>query len=672
MLSGASVSEVAGATDAAHIPPTTSLRSPGRHGVPSLPGSADFCRAVKRFGFPAAEVTHAHLMKLLPALACLFAVPALFAADELTPDTVKFAGLPPDRAAAEATLPPGFAMQVFAAEPDVVQPIAFCLDDRARLWVVEGLTYPNRAKDGEGKDRIVVFEDTDGDGHFDRRTVFKEGLNLVSGIEVGFGGVFVGAAPQLLFIPMQDGDAPKPAGEPRVLLDGWGFNDTHETLNTFAWGPDGWLYGCHGVFVQSNVGKPGTPDAERVKLNAGVWRYQPVRGEFEVFAEGTSNPWGVDFDARGQCVVEACVIPHLFHMIQGGRYTRQAGPHANPYTYDDIKTIADHRHYLGDKGPHAGNGKSDAAGGGHAHAGLMIYQGESWPAEFRGQYFMNNIHGARINMDVPERAGSGIVAHHGADFIKFNDSWSQIINLLPDQDGSVFMIDWYDKQQCHDNNPAKHDQSNGRIFKVVYGGQKTTPVDLGKKSNDELAALSIGKNEWLSRHARRLLQERAQAKPLALPTLHTALQGAAAPALLRGLWTLHATGGLTEPLLLTALTERAGFEDVCAWGIQLACERAPSDAVRTRLAQLARETKSPAVRLYLASAAQRLPVEQRLAILEPLLGRDEDAKDINLPLLEWYALEPVVAKDPAAAALLLEKVKFPQVREFIARRMAAQ
>ena len=610
-------------------------------------------------------------MKLLPAFACLFTLPALLTGADLTPDAIKFAGLPPDRAAQEATLPPGFAMKVFAAEPDIVQPIAFCMDDRGRLWVAEGLTYPNRAKDGEGKDRILVFEDTDGDGHFDRRTVFMEGLNLVSGIEVGFGGVFVGAAPNLLFIPMQDGDAPKPAGEPRVLLDGWGFNDTHETLNTFAWGPDGWLYGCHGVFVQSNVGKPGTPDAARVKLNAGVWRYQPVRGEFEVFAEGTSNPWGVDFDARGQCVVEACVIPHLFHMIQGGRYNRQAGPHANPFTYDDIKTIADHRHFLGDKGPHAGNGKSDAAGGGHAHAGLMIYQGESWPAEFRGQYFMNNIHGARINMDVPERAGSGIVAHHGADFIKFNDSWSQIINLLPDQDGSVFMIDWYDKQQCHDTNPAKHDQSNGRIFKVVYNGQKTTPVDLGKKSDAELAAMVVGKNEWLSRHARRLLQERAQAKPPALPALGAAVREAAPREALRALWALHLTGGLTEPALLEALTERAGREDLCAWAIQLACERPPSDAVRTRLAQLARETASPFVRLYLASAAQRLPVEQRLAILEPLLGRTEDAKDINLPLLEWYALEPVVAKDPAAAALLLEKVKFPQVREFIARRMAA-
>ena len=598
------------------------------------------------------------------------AAPVATAAPPGPPDEIKFAGLSPEKAAEAATLPPGFGMKLFAGEPDIVQPIAFCLDDRARLWVAEGMTYPKRAPEGAGRDRILVFEDTDGDGHFDKRTVFAEGLNLVSGIEVGYGGVFVGAAPNLMFIPMIDGDAPKPAGPPQILLDGWGSQDTHETLNTFTWGPDGWLYGCHGVFTKSNVGAPGTEESKRVPLNAGVWRFHPVRHEFEVFAQGTSNPWGIDFDARGQCIVEACVIPHLFHMIQGGRYNRQAGAHFNPFTYDDIKTIADHRHFVGAT-PHAGNGRSDAAGGGHAHAGLLIYQGESWPEKYRGQYFMNNIHGARINMDVPERVGSGFVAKHGADFILFNDKWSQIVNLLPDQDGSVFMIDWYDKQQCHSPNADLHDRSNGRIFKVVYQNQKTTPVDLGKKSDAELAALVAGTNEWLSRHARRLLAEHAVRGKIALPELEKIAREAEPHAALRALWALHATGNLSDALALDLLNERAGREDIAAWTVQLACERPPSDAIRARLAQLAKETKSPVTRLYLASAAQRLPVEQRLALLEPLLQRAEDASDVNLPLLEWYALEPVIGKDPAAAAVLLEKVAFPQVREFIARRMAA-
>ena len=171
-----------------------------------------------------------------------------------------------------ATLPDGFSLHVFAAEPEVRQPIAFCEDHRGRLWVAEGYTYPRRVghppkgpgteasaegKPSEaqmkdifgGKDRILVFEDTNGDHKADKITVFAENLNLVSGLEFGHGGIWVGAAPYLMFIPVADGDSPKPAGPPQILLDGWNYSaDTHETLNTFNWGPDGWLYGCHGVF----------------------------------------------------------------------------------------------------------------------------------------------------------------------------------------------------------------------------------------------------------------------------------------------------------------------------------------------------------------------------------------------------------------------------------------
>ena len=317
-------------------------------------------------------------------------------------------GLSPEDAAKAMTVPPGFKVTLFAGEPDVVQPIAFAIDDRGRLWVAEAYTYPHRAPEGQGRDRILIFEDKDGDGKFDDRKVFADKLNLISGLEVGFGGVWVGAAPELYFIPDKDGDD-KPDGPPVVLLDGWGQQDTHETLNSFAWGPDGWLYGSHGVFTHSRVGKPGTPDADRQPINAGIWRYHPKKHIFEVFAHGTSNSWGFDWDEHGQLIQESCVIPHLYHMVQGGRFERQAGPHFNPYTYDDIKTIADHRHYVGDAGPHAANGKSDSAGGGHAHSGFLIYQGESWPKEYRGSAFMNNIHGARLNRDVLTPKGSGFV-----------------------------------------------------------------------------------------------------------------------------------------------------------------------------------------------------------------------------------------------------------------------
>ncbi len=402
-----------------------------------------------------------------------FPKPAIAATPALVADTVAHAGLKPEQVPGAATVPAGYELKVFAAEPDIINPISFCLDDRGRAWVVEGITYPTRAKDGEGKDRVLVFEDTDGDHKFDKRTVFLDKQNLVSGIEVGHGGVWLGAAPYLYFVPVTDWDAPKPAGEPKVMLDGWGYNDTHETLNTFHWGPDGWLYGCHGVFVNSNVGKPGATAEQRTKINAGVWRFQPEQQKFEVFGHGTSNPWGMDWNEDGELIIEACVIPHLFHIFEGGRYNRQAGAHFNPYTYDDIKTIADHRHYLG-ANPHGGNGKSDAAGGGHAHAGLAVLQHPSWPKELRGGVIMGNIHGSRINMDILERSGSGYVAHHGADFINFNDAASQIVDIREDKDGSVWMIDWYDINQCHRTNREAHDYTTGRILKLVKKGSPAT------------------------------------------------------------------------------------------------------------------------------------------------------------------------------------------------------
>ncbi|MEX0641491.1 MAG: PVC-type heme-binding CxxCH protein, partial [Pirellulales bacterium] len=297
-------------------------------------------------------------------------------------DEYEHAGLSPDEAAKAMKLPQNFRAIAFAGEPDVHQPIAQAIDDRGRVWIAEAYEYPTRAPEGKGRDRILIFEDSDGDGKHDKRTVFAEGLNLVSGLELGFGGVWVGAAPYLYFIPDKNGDD-KPDGPPQLLLDGWGYGDTHETLNSFIWGPDGWLYGCHGVFTHSRVGKPGTADKDRTPINAGIWRYHPTWHMFDVFAHGTSNPWGFDFDEYGNGFLTACVIPHLYHIIYRARYERQGGEHFNKHTYDDIKTIADHRHYVGGN-PHAGNNRSDEAGGGHAHAGCMIYLGGVWPEQYRG------------------------------------------------------------------------------------------------------------------------------------------------------------------------------------------------------------------------------------------------------------------------------------------------
>jgi putative membrane-bound dehydrogenase-like protein len=599
----------------------------------------------------------------------------------------KFAGLSPEEAAREIVLPPGFKATLFAGEPDVQQSIAFAIDDRGRLWVAEAYTYPNRAKEGEGRDRIVVFEDTDGDGKFNRRTVFMEKLNLVSGIELGFGGVWVGAAPYLMFIPIADGDEPKPAGPPQILLDGWGWQDTHETLNTFKWGPDGWLYGCHGVFTHSKVGKPGAKDDERTRINAGVWRYHPTKHTFEVFAEGTSNPWGIDFDEHGQLIAEACVIPHLFHIIQGARYHRQAGSHFNPHTYDDIKTIADHLHWAGNQWNQADIAGSAQLGGGHAHCGLMIYQGDNWPAEYRGKVFMNNIHGACLNMDVLERRGSGFVGRHAPDPIRFNDVWSQIVNFQEGPDGAVYFIDWYDKNQCHSNDANQHDRNNGRIFKISYGKTKFEKVDLQKLEDKELVKLLAHQNVWHARHAQRILQERAfERMDKGVPAqsaassakhfdLHSELTGivrskSAITTRLRALWTLHVASYISDTLLPECLADKE--ELLRGWTMQLACEKGGArDSLLAEMARLAREDSSAFVRLYLASALQRISAEDRWEAIEALSQRAEDATDHNLPLMVWYAAEPLPTMDAERALKLAEAAKLPNLLNFMTRRTAA-
>ncbi len=585
-------------------------------------------------------------MKALRLLFCAIAIlPAAASPQDL--------GIPAPQALKLMTLAPGFKAHLFAAEPDIRQPNAFCIDDRGRLWVAENYSYtgPGGPWKPSGKDTIVIFEDKDGDGKFDSRKVFVDNLSFVSGLEIGFGGVWVGQPPGLLFIPDRNGDD-KPDGPAETLLDGWGHQDQHETLNSFIWGPDGWLYGCHGVFTHSRVGKPGTPPEERAIINAAIWRVHPTKKVFEKFAEGTSNPWGVDFDDNGQMFIEACVIPHLWYVVQGGRYHRQGGQHENKYTFDDIKTIADHKH----------DGIQGRKGG-HAHGGARFVLNDVFPPEYRGKFIVGTIHHHGMYTEAFERKGSGYVGKHVADFMMANDPIYLGFNHDFGPDGGLYVIDWYDPRTCHGQTPAHID--TGRIYKITYGESKRVEVDLSKLPSKELVALQQSKNEWYVRHARRLLQERG-----ADPEVHKLLRAQYDSNKLRALWALHATGGTTEQFLLDQLKDKEEY--VRAWAIQLLLEdKKPSVAVQKELVRLAKEDESSAVRLYVAAAAQRVSVTDRWEIVEALAAHGEDAADHNLPLMVWYATEPLVTLDGARAVKLATASKLPRLREFITRRMVA-
>jgi len=587
-------------------------------------------------------------------------------------------GLSPEEAVKAMTVPAGFQVDLIAAEPRLHQPVALWIDERNRLWVAEAYSYPVRRKDEEAKDTILVFEDRDRDGSFETRTVFYDKLNLVSGLAVGFGGVWVGAAPYLLFLPDKDHDL-VPDGPPEIVLDGWGYEDTHETLNSFIFGPDGWLYGTHGVYTDSRVGKPGTPDEQRIPLDCGVWRFHPQRREFEVFAWGTSNPWGVDFDDRGEAFLACCVIPHLWHMVQGGRFERQGGSHFDAHAWIEIETIADHKHYEGESKDHAWwNGReravvdpgTDLAGGGHAHCGTLIYKGDAFPAEYRNAMLFFNIHGNRANQDRLERRGSGYVGHHAPDLVRANDPWFRGVALRQGASGDVFFIDWYDKNACHRNKPLIWDRTNGRLYRLSHGEPVAAAVAVDRLPDDELAALQASPNDFLVSHARRLLQERGQIAPSARGKLLAMLHEHKDPFVrLRALWALHGVAALDARELID--TCKSPHADLRAWAVRLGVERPAQfpDVVKL-LPAMARRERDPAVRLALASALQRLPSDARAELARALLAHGEDGDDHNIPTLLWYGVEPLADAIGTDYVALAQQAALAPVRKLMWRRAA--
>ncbi len=577
--------------------------------------------------------------------------------------------LPASEAAASMKVPEGFQVSLFAAEPDVKQPIGFCIDDRGRLWVAEAYNYPNHGtKPG---DRIVIFEDVDNDGTFDKRTVFYDQLNYVTGIEVGFGGAWVMSPPSFYFIPDRNGDD-VPDSEPEVLLDGFGNHaNSHNLANGFAWGPDGWLYGTHGRTNWSKIGKPGDDDSQRIQFDGGIYRYHPVRHVWESYADGTTNPWGIDWNSVGEAFVCNCVNPHLFHVIQGAHYEPWRNRESSRYAYKRIDTIADHLHYIGTSNVREGLGSAaeDVAGGGHAHCGTMIYLGDNWPAKYRDSVFMNNIHGKRINHDWLRREGSGYVASHATDILRSQDPWHMGVTLQYGPDGGVYVLDWSDTGECHSVKNTQRE--TGRIFKITYGKPSKPTIDLAKASNDELADLQKHPNDWWARHARRLLQERSssnQSIDQAAQILQKQFDDSSGAAeKLRALWTLHCIGR-TDVSFLKTLCQH-GDEHIRTWAVRLLCESTPSEELATILEPLSVSETSPKVRLYLAVALQRLALKDRWEIAEKLAQHSEDNADHNIPLMLWYGIEPLIDHNPARYAQLAILSKFSLVQEHAARRI---
>ncbi len=603
---------------------------------------------------------------------------------------------PAEKAAASFRTPPGFRVSVFAAEPDVMNPIAMTWDARGRVWVAENYTYSERAVrfDLNLRDRVLILEDSDGDGKFDRRTVFTDQVQTLTSVEVGLGGVWLMCPPRLLFIPDRDGDD-RPDGPARVVLDGFTVPEEnyHNFANGLRWGPDGDLYGRCGASSPGLVGPPGSPAADRVPLAGGLWRFSPRTKRFEALAHGVTNPWGHDWNEFGEPFFINTVNGHLWHAIAGMHFVRPHTIDPNPHVYELIDQHADHWHWDESKDwtdSRSAKGEHDKKGGGHAHIGAMIYQANRWPEQYRGRLFTLNMHGRRANVDRLDRAGSGYVGRHEADVFFAADAWFRGMEISQSPDGNAFVLDWSDAGECHENDGVH--RTSGRIFKFSYGDQnKFKPVDLTKASEIELVEYQRDSNEWFARGARRVLADRAAAGEKPVAAVAAAEQMIARESdpvrKLRAVWTLRAVRDSNDNEAIFRSLLKDKHESVRAWGVRLLTEDAPLDTVLgkrpagerslprdvlSEFVRIARDDDSALVRLILASTLCRLTIADRTALAEPLLRHKEDSSDHNLPLLIWYGLIPVADADLSTLARLGETCEIATTRRLIARRLAEE
>ena len=615
------------------------------------------------------------------------------------PETIPL--LKPADALTKLHLPEGFTATLFAAEPDVRQPIALCWDERGRLWVAENYTYANGKErfDLKLRDRIIILEDADRDGKFDKRTVVTEDVQMLTSIERGFGGVWALCPPNLLFIPMA-GD--KPAGPSKVILDG--FSTTAASRHTFAnglkWGPDGWLYGRVGISSTSWVDVPGVAKDKRQPTAGGLWRYHPVKKIFEPYCHGTTNPWGSDWTKDHELLFINTVIGHGWQGIHGAHFKRMHGEDPYPFVYELIDQQADHYHWNTGKkwnDPDGGRGGADDFGGGHAHVGMMIYQGDNWPATYRDKLMTLNMHGRRVNVEAIERVGSALVMKHQPDILKSADPWFRGIELSQGPDGAVTILDWSDIGECHDEDGIH--RTSGRIFKVAYGTPKQPDVDLTKATPAQLVELQRSRNEWLVRMARWELRERAWKGQdlssgiaaweklaaeadhvLALNAHSTLLAMEAKPKGDRPFAVQHqvryspaAILAEQRPDVLARLIERELTEPLVRrnnsltkyahqFGFIAACEEQEA-----ALLQLASQPRGQRVRLALASSLPHLTAPIRALVAQHLLRYEQDSTDHNLPLLVWTGIREL----PLPALVDVAHVcRVPQVSKLIARRLA--
>lgn len=592
----------------------------------------------------------------------------------------------PNAPATSFKTPDDLAVDLVLSDPVIRQPVNINFDERGRLWVAEYAQYPHPAglkmlsRDGvwrvaydkvpqpppghvRGIDRITIHEDVDGDGAYDRRKTFVEGLNLATSSLVGRGGVFVLNPPYLLFYPDRDRDD-VPDGDPEVLLQGFGLEDTHSVVNSLTWGPDGWIYAAQGSTVTGRVTRPGDPDEQAVRsLGQLIWRYHPERRTYEVFAEGGGNAFGVEIDAAGRIFSgHNGGDTRGFHYMQGAYLQKGFDKHgalSNPHAFGYFPAMRNDpvQRFTHD---------------------FAIYEGGRFPSKYDGMLFgvaplLNHVVMTEL---IPD--GSTLRTRDVGFAMTTEDPAFRPVDVTLGPDGFLYVADWHDRYVSHRlNNDGQVDVETGRIYRIRPRDAKPSgPLpDLGKLASRELVERLDDPNRWVRRTALRLIGDRKDAD--LAPELRRRLTTMTGRPALESLWALHLVGGLDDESTLAAL--RHADAPVREWAARLACDEGrASDAVASQLAAMAGGEPALAVRAQLASSARRLPASQALAIVRGLMTHGEDAADPRLPLLIWWAIEAKATTDPEA---VVAEIRRPEtwngaigkaaIQERLMRRFAA-
>jgi putative membrane-bound dehydrogenase-like protein len=567
----------------------------------------------------------------------------------------------PEQAVKMFQVQDGFEMQLLAHEPTLTQPLFLTFDGRGRMWVVQYRQYPFPAglkvikydqhlravfdkvpappPQGEkGADKITVFEDTDGDGKFDKSKDVITGLNICSAVAVGHGGIWVLNPPYLLFYPDADGDD-VPDGDPEVRLSGFGLEDTHSVANSLRWGPDGWLYAANGSTTTGVVSSDVTKNV--AFQGQMIWRYHPDTRVFEIFAEGGGNTFSTEIDKAGRVFSGTNNGATRGMYYPQGSYGKKSwakhGPLTNPFAFGYFE----HMRHEGDdvRFPQT----------------FLIYEGGQFPERFTHNIIAGNALHNRVwaSQLIPDTS-----TYRTVDMPLLcvtADHWFRPVCIDVGPDGAVYIADWYDSRLTHVDPRDNWHKGSGRIYRLqVKDAKPIQPFDLAKESNEQLLEQLGHDNKWFRQQAVRVLSERGD-KPI-LPQLRKLIDTNDQRAL-EALWVTYRLGAFDEQLALAGL--KHANEHVRRWTVRLLGDdhQAPG-AVPQALIAMATKEPDVQVRVQLAATAKRLPAAIGLPMVKALAARSEDLDDLHQPLMLWWALESKAASDRDAVVGLFADKSF--------------